>query len=212
MKRVFDLFLSVFGIFISSPLWFLLIFLIWLEDRQGVFYLQERVGMNGRIFKTIQFRSMFVGIEKKVGPLQAKENDWRVTRIGRYLRITALDALPQLWNIAKGEMSFVGPRALRQVEIDSASNVAHSIWEFPGARERSVVRPGLTGIAQILLSRDAPREVKFKYDVWYTKNRSFILDLQILLASFLILLSGKWESRFDKLGFFIKRIEKAVKF
>ncbi len=195
MKRIFDFTLAVLGIIISFPLCCIFGFLIWIEDKGNVFYLQERVGLNGKIFRSIKFRSMIIGAEKYIGPLQEVENDPRVTNIGKLLRITAMDELPQLINIAKGEMSFVGPRALRPVEIDTADGKAHSIWEFVDAKERSKVVPGLTGVAQILASRDIPREIKFKYDIWYIKNRNFLLDLYIILLSFLVTFLGRWEMR-----------------
>jgi len=113
-----------------------------------------------------------------------------------------MDAFPQLWNIFKGEMSFVGPRALREVEIECSDDKPRSIWEFEGAKERCMVRPGLTGVAQILAKRDIPRDRKFKYDIWYIKNRSFLLDLYLIFMSFMVSFCGAWESRGEKLNFF----------
>ena len=126
LKRPFDIALSFIGLVLSSPLWLLFGLLIWLQDRGPVFYGQERVGKNGRIFKALKFRSMIVDAEKGRGAVQAVENDPRVTKIGRILRATAMDELPQLWNIFKGDMSFVGPRALRPNEKEVHGRPGHA--------------------------------------------------------------------------------------
>src|SRR4030043_1105599 len=113
LKRLFDIFLSSIGILGSSPLWILFSLAIKLEDKGPVFYKQQRMGKNGRIFNALKFRSMIPDAEKHTGAVWATENDPRVTKVGRILRATAMDELPQLWNIFKGDMSFVGPRAER---------------------------------------------------------------------------------------------------
>ena len=195
MKRAFDILLSSIGLLLSAPLWAIIMLKIKSEDGGPLFYLQERVGKGGRIFKVIKFRSMVVDAEKKTGPIQATEHDPRVTRIGRILRKTAMDELPQLINIWKGDMSFVGPRALRpeerEVRGDSSSVDIRSI---PGYEGRLAVTPGLTGLAQIYLPADALRRNKFRYDLMYIKNRSFCFDLKLVFLSFWITFRGKWES------------------
>ncbi len=199
LKRLFDIGLSLTGLIGSSPLWVLFSLAILLEDGWPIFYLQERVGKNGRIFKAIKFRSMIKDAEKESGPIQAVENDPRVTRIGRILRATAMDELPQLVNILKGDMSFVGPRALRPKEKEVHGNPeALDIEKVPGYYERLDVRPGLTGMAQVYLPTDALRSEKFKYDLMYIKNQSFLLDLKLIFLSFWITFRGKWESREKK--------------
>ncbi len=200
MKRLLDIFLSIVGLIVSFPLWIVIGLLIWSREGRPIFYIQERVGLNGRIFNSLKFRSMIESAEECTGPSQAKEGDERITKIGMVLRATAMDELPQLINILKGDMSFVGPRALRPVEIDDESAGPKSVWEFEDFEERCKVRPGLTGIAQILAPRDIPRGKKFKYDIWYIKNRNFRLDIKIILVSFLISFIGKWETRTDRLG------------
>lgn len=197
-KRIFDMFLSSLGLFFSAPLWFIITILILLEDGMPIFYLQDRTGRGGRIFKGVKFRSMIKAAETGLGPIQAREHDARVTQIGGILRVTAMDELPQLWNIFKGDMSFVGPRALRPFEVDSEDDKVRSIWEFEGAKERSSVKPGLTGIAQILAPRDIPRSEKFKYDIWYVNNQNFWLDIKIIMFSFFITFMGKWEIRGER--------------
>jgi len=199
LKRPFDIILSSLGLILSSPLWLVFSFLIWIQDRGPVFYLQNRVGLGGRIFKAIKFRSMVKDAEKGRGAVQAVENDPRVTRVGRVLRATAMDELPQLLNIFKGDMSFVGPRALRPEEKEARGDgQARRLDEFPGYRERLAVRPGLTGLAQVYLPSDAPRRLKFRYDRLYIRRRSFRRDLGIMALSFWITFRGRWESRHKK--------------
>jgi lipopolysaccharide/colanic/teichoic acid biosynthesis glycosyltransferase len=199
LKRLFDIALSSFGILLSSPLWLLFGFLVWIQDRSPVFYTQERVGKDGRIFRAFKFRSMIKDAEKEAGPVQAVANDPRVTKIGRILRATAMDELPQLWNIFKGDMSFVGPRALRPAEKEvHGDGSSLAISEIPGYEERHKVRPGLTGLAQVYLPGDAPRIKKFEYDLRYIETRSFGLDLKTIFLSFWITFRGKWESREKK--------------
>jgi lipopolysaccharide/colanic/teichoic acid biosynthesis glycosyltransferase/VanZ family protein len=200
LKRPFDILLSSLGLIFSSPLWLIFSLLIWLQDRGPVFYLQDRVGRSGRIFKAIKFRSMVKDAEKGRGAVQAVERDPRVTRIGRIMRGTAMDELPQLVNIFKGDMSFVGPRALRPEEKEARGDgQVVSMESIPGYRERLAVRPGLTGLAQVYLPTDAPRRLKFRYDRLYIRRRSFWRDLAIMALSFWITFRGRWESRQKKI-------------
>lgn len=194
-KRLFDLFLSAFGLFLSWPLGLLVAFAIKLEDGGPVFYVQERMGKGGRTFKAYKFRSMVPNAEEGIGPLQAAKDDLRITRVGRFLRATALDELPQLLNILKGDMSFVGPRALRteEVEVGSAGELI-PLEKVPGCKARHQVRPGLTGLAQVYAPRDIPRRQKFRYDFLYIKRQSFWLDLGLIALSVWITLRGRWES------------------
>src|SRR5213078_2976600 len=121
-KRTLDVLLSATGLVLSAPLWLIIAALIKLEDHGPLFFSQERVGQGGGHFHAFKFRSMIPDAERKSGPLQSGENDPRVTRVGRVLRATAMEELPQLWNIFRGDMSFVGPRALRpeEIEVDGA--------------------------------------------------------------------------------------------
>jgi lipopolysaccharide/colanic/teichoic acid biosynthesis glycosyltransferase len=200
VKRVFDILLASAGLLISSPLWIIIILRIKLEDRGPVFYLQERVGKNGKIFRVIKFRSMIIDAEKEGVPIQATEHDPRVTKIGNILRKTAMDELPQLVNIWKGDMSFVGPRALRPEEREvRGSGVSVRIEKVPGYKDRLAVIPGLTGLAQVYLPADAPRRQKFRYDALYVKRQSFCFDLKLVLLSFWITFKGKWESSGKKI-------------
>ncbi len=199
LKRPFDIFLSFLGIILSSPLWILFALLIWLEDRGPVFYTQERMGRFGHIFKALKFRSMIPDAEKENVPVQATENDSRVTKVGKYMRKTAMDELPQLVNIFKGDMSFVGPRALRpqEKEVKGDGSVV-DISLISGFQERNRVRPGLTGLAQIYLPADAPRRKKFRYDSLYIRRQSFWFDIKLICLSFWITFRARWESHGQK--------------
>jgi lipopolysaccharide/colanic/teichoic acid biosynthesis glycosyltransferase len=154
-----------------------------------------RVGERGRMFEALKFRSMIEDAERGVGPVQAAAGDARITRVGRILRATAMDELPQLWNIFRGDMSFVGPRALRPEEAETSGGRSVPMASVPGFVERCAVQPGLTGIAQIYAPRDISRRQKFRFDRLYIRRRSFVLDLRLILVSFWITMRGSWEAR-----------------
>jgi lipopolysaccharide/colanic/teichoic acid biosynthesis glycosyltransferase len=196
LKRPFDVALSGIGLMLSFPLWALIATAIKLDDAGAVFYPQTRVGKGGARFKSWKFRSMTEGSETEVGPLQARDRDPRITRVGRLLRATAMDELPQLWNIFKGDMSFVGPRALLPEEIEvSGTGARVRIEQIRGYEARHRVRPGLTGLAQVYAPRDIPRRHKFKLDLLYVGRQSFWLDLKLIAVSFWISFRGTWERR-----------------
>jgi len=195
-KRLLDVALSGAGLVASLPVWLAATLLVKLEDGGPVFYAQERVGRAGRVFRVLKFRSMIPDAEARVGALQASHDDPRVTRIGRWLRATAMDELPQLWSIFRGDMSFVGPRALRPGEIEQAGDGRLvALEDVPGFAERCRVRPGLTGVAQIYAPRDITRREKFRYDRLYIRRQSFWLDVRLILLSFWITFRGTWEAR-----------------
>ena len=183
LKRPFDISLSLLGLAVSWPLWIVIGLLIWLQDRRPVFYKQDRVGKGGRLFQALKFRSMVSDAEKDGIPIQAVEDDPRVTPVGRILRSTAMDELPQLMNILRGDMSFVGPRALRPAEKEVLGGQSVPMTEIPGYRTRLAVRPGLTGLAQIYLPADAPRKHKFRLDGTYIRTMSFWLDFKLMPGS-----------------------------
>jgi lipopolysaccharide/colanic/teichoic acid biosynthesis glycosyltransferase len=197
-KRLLDVSLSGVGLLLSAPLWLAIAAAIKLEDGGPVFYTQDRVGEGARLFKVFKFRSMIVSAEAVVGALQATEADPRVTRIGRLMRATAMDELPQLWNIFRGDMSFVGPRALRPGEIEASDGAFIPLEEIPGYAERCRLRPGLTGVAQIYAPRDVGRRNKFRFDRVYARRESFGLDVRLIVLSFWITFRGKWEHRGSK--------------
>ncbi|HEX5215702.1 MAG TPA: sugar transferase [Vicinamibacterales bacterium] len=199
LKRALDVVLSGAGLIGSMPVWAIAAAAIKLEDGGPVFFGQERVGLGGRVFYVWKFRSMIPDAEAKVGALQASAHDPRVTRVGRLMRATAMDELPQLWSIFKGDMSFVGPRALRPGEIEvRGDGRMEALEDVPGFAERCRVAPGLTGVAQIFAPRDIPRRQKFRYDRVYIRRRSFLLDVRLILLSFWITFRGTWEARGQK--------------
>ncbi len=195
-KRILDVSLSTLGLILSSPLWLAIALTVKLGDGGPVFYGQERVGRGGRRFWSLKFRSMIPDADARYGPRQADDGDQRITRVGRFLRATALDELPQLWNILRGDMSFVGPRALMpsEIEVNGTGGPIH-LEDIPGYAERHQVRPGLTGLAQVYAPRDIPRKDKFRYDLLYVRHQSLWLDLRLIFVSFWITLRGRWESR-----------------
>ena len=199
LKRGFDLCLSSVGLLLSAPVWAIIAAAVRLQDGGPVFFPQERWGQHQRRFLVHKFRTMIPNAGAADVSVQATEDDPRITRVGRVLRATALDELPQLLNIWKGEMSFVGPRALpineRQGREESGDLPDEKI---PGFHERLQVRPGLTGIAQIYAPRDVLRRHKFRYDRFYIHRQSFWLDLKLIFLSFWITFRGAWERRGGK--------------
>jgi lipopolysaccharide/colanic/teichoic acid biosynthesis glycosyltransferase len=182
------------------PLWALIAAAIKIADGGPVFFRDRRVGREGREFPILKFRTMVPDADRLFGPRQAAELDPRVTRVGRWLRATAMDELPQLWNIVRGDMSFVGPRALRPGEILARGDGAVvALASVPGYRERHAVAPGLTGVAQIYADRDVSPRRKFHYDRLYIRRQSFGLDVRLIALSFWITLNGSWERRGAKL-------------
>lgn len=199
MKRLFDLVVSGAGLLILSPVALLIALAIKLDDGGPVFFEQDRVGLGGRVFSAFKFRSMVVDAERHTGAVQAVTNDPRVTRVGRVLRATAFDELPQLWNIFRGDMSVVGPRPLRPGEADTtADGRLLPLNAIPGYEARHRVRPGLTGLAQVYAPRDLPRTGKFRYDLLYQRRAGLGLDVRLILMSFWITVRGRWEDRGPK--------------
>jgi lipopolysaccharide/colanic/teichoic acid biosynthesis glycosyltransferase len=199
-KRSFDVALAGLGLVFSAPLSAVIALAVKLEDGGPVFYPQERAGREGARFKSLKFRTMVADSDARFGPLQARVDDPRVTRVGRVLRATAMDELPQLWNILVGDMSFVGPRALLPQEIElGGEGKPVPLESVAGFSTRNRVRPGLTGVAQVYAPRDLPRRRKFRYDALYVRRQSFWLDLKLIAASFWITFRGRWEHRGSKL-------------
>jgi lipopolysaccharide/colanic/teichoic acid biosynthesis glycosyltransferase len=195
-KRAFDVGVALAGLVLSAPFWLLIAALIKLNDSGPVFYGQERVGRGGVRFWSWKFRSMVPDADARFGPRQAVASDTRITRVGRVLRATAMDELPQLWNVLRGDMSVVGPRALMPEEIEvSGDGVSVPLEKIAGFDSRHRVRPGLTGIAQIYADRDIPRHQKFRYDLLYIRKQTLWLDLRLMLLSFWITLRGRWDVR-----------------
>ena len=193
LKRSFDFLLSFMGLLLSAPLWPFIALAIKLEDGGTVFFLQRRVGRAGRIFRALKFRTMHPDAEKAAGPTLATPDDPRVTRMGRWLRATALDELPQLVNILLGQMSFVGPRPERPEFVNRYKD------QLQGYEERFEVHPGLTGLAQVYGHYNSSPRTKLRYDILYLKRGSFWLDLRLIFLSFWISSRGRWQVRGRKL-------------
>jgi len=199
MKRALDLFLSSLMLLVSAPLWPVIAIAIKLDSRGPVFYKQRRWGRGGQQFDLYKFRSMRVDTEAPPTVVQATFGDPRITRVGRTLRAMGLDELPQLVNIWRGDMSFVGPRALAVGEAAQLeSGVPTAYEDVPSFSERLEVAPGLTGLATIYLPKDAPVQKKLEYDLRYVRDRTLALDVKLIALSFWISVRGKWETRSPK--------------
>ncbi len=197
LKRSFDIVFAGVALIVSFPLWIIVSLAIYIEDAGPIYFTQERVGKRGKSFQVIKFRTMKYYRNHKHLDIDLEE-DTRVTRIGQILRAVALDELPQLINILKGDMSIVGPRALPFEIEDGERSRYKNIGEIPGCYLRSQVCPGLTGLAQVYASKDASRRNKFRYDNLYVRNMSFVLDFKLIFRSFWITFKGEWESRQKK--------------
>ena len=193
-KRWFDLSILALAHLLLLPLWLLLWtlipLLIWIADRGPVFYKQERVGKDGRVFTMRKFRTMVRDADRD-GPAWTTEGDPRVTRIGKLLRRTALDELPELLSIWKGDMSLVGPRAL---DVEEQKGMEELI---PGFAHRLQVLPGLTGLAQVYDRADDASD-KFSYDLEYLERVGFWLDSKLLIISVWNTLTARWDRRGGK--------------
>jgi sugar transferase (PEP-CTERM system associated) len=188
VKRVAGFAGAFFGLIILLPLIASVALAIKLDSSGPVFFRQERVGENGKIFNLFKFRSMKVDAEETSGPVWTTYNDPRITRVGQIIRKLRIDEIPQIWNVLKGEMSFVGPRPERDFFVQKLEK------KVPFYRERFTVKPGITGYAQVLYPYGASEQdalEKLKYDLYYIKNMSFILDLMVIFKTIKIVLLGR---------------------
>ncbi len=189
LKRLFDICTASLLLFLMWPFMLITAIFIWFEDRDGpVIYKQERVGANGKPFQLLKFRSMSVDAEKNGEAQWAKKNDARVTRVGKIIRDIRLDELPQIYNILRGEMSFIGPRPERPKFVEQF------IGEIPFYDARHRIKPGLMGWAQLCYPYGASTEdaaQKLRYDLYYAKHHSLLFDLRILIQTIEVVLIGK---------------------
>jgi sugar transferase (PEP-CTERM system associated) len=186
-KRITESSLSLIGLLLLSPIILVISILIKIDSRGPVFYKQERVGEGGKIFKLLKFRSMVENAETN-GPVWAEKDDKRVTRVGRWMRKWRIDEIPQMFNVLKGDMSFVGPRPERSFFVERLRK------EIPFYDQRFSVKPGVTGWAQIKYRYGASKEdalEKLEYDLYYIKNLSPLYDLIIIFETIKVVLSGK---------------------
>lgn len=187
LKRVLDILCSLIGLILSFPICILAAIAIKLTSRGPIFFVQERVGEDGEIFPLIKFRTMRQDAEAKSGPVWAAKNDARVTAVGRFMRLTRIDEIPQFLNILAGQMSFVGPRPEREHFVDQLKQ------DVPFYPLRHTVKPGLTGWAQVCHPYGASIEdaqEKLRYDLYYIKNMSLLFDVNIILRTVAVIMRG----------------------
>jgi sugar transferase (PEP-CTERM system associated) len=187
-KRAFDIFVSGVVLVATLPIMLVAVLAIWRETGRPILYRQKRVGESGRVFEILKFRSMRVDAEKDGVARWAKKNDDRVTRVGKFLRLTRVDELPQLINVIRGDMSFVGPRPERPPFVHELSQ------KVPFYASRHSVKPGITGWAQIRYPYGASVDdavQKLQFDIYYVKNHSLFLDLVVLFQTAQVVLFGK---------------------
>ena len=190
-KRGFDLVLALVGLLISAPIWGLSIFLIWLEDPGPLFFVKNSVGKGGVNFRQFKLRTMVRGAEEHTGPVLAQLGDQRVLRVGRLLRKTALDELPQLVNILAGQMSFVGPRPQRTVLV------REYLQKMPEYAWRHQVLPGIAGLAQVAGDYYLTPRQKLRFDRLYIRYSGLGFDLKLILLACLITFWLRWQKDWD---------------
>lgn len=184
IKRIFDLFVGLIGILFSLPIVIVFAFLIRVTSKGPVFYKQERVGYMGATFNVIKLRSMYQNAEAKTGAVWAKKDDPRITPIGKFMRKTRIDELPQFWNVLRGDMSLVGPRPERPSLTEKFSR---NIPDFP---KRLRIIPGITGYAQINGGYDITPDKKCELDNYYIDHYSLLFDIKMLFGTIKIVISG----------------------
>lgn len=186
LKRGFDIVFAAGALVVGAPLMLIIAALIKLTSPGPVFYRQERVGLDGKVFRLFKFRSMIPDAEAKTGPVFAKENDERITPLGRILRRTSLDELPQLFNVLRGDMSVVGPRPERPVFVERFAS------EVPRYLERHKVKSGMTGWAQVNgLRGNTSIARRVEYDLYYIENWSLLFDIRIIIRTIWQVILGK---------------------
>ncbi|WP_257148627.1 sugar transferase [Bacillus sp. AFS073361] len=184
LKRAYDIFLATVGLIIAIPIVLLFSILIVIETPGSPFYVQERLGKNGKRFKLMKLRSMTMDAERE-GAKWAEVNDPRITKVGAFIRKTRIDELPQLVSVLKGDMSIVGPRPERPFFTAIFNK------EIKGFEKRLLVKPGLTGLAQVSGGYDmSPRE-KLQYDLVYIQNLTFSLEVKIMVKTFKVIFTGE---------------------
>lgn len=187
LKTFFDYGLSIVVVGVTLPLWIIIAVAIKVNSKGPVFYRQERVGKGGHTFRIFKFRSMVQDAESKSGPVWAGKDDPRITWVGKILRKTRLDELPQFLNVLRGEMSIVGPRPERPAFVEELREV------YPFYSKRLTIKPGITGWAQVKLEYDTSVEdvaEKLKFDFYYLENQSLFLDLEILVRTLVVVITG----------------------
>lgn len=185
VKRISDIVFSVLGLLVLSPLFLLIAILVRCTSKGPAVFRQERLGRDAKVFRICKFRTMAENSEHTGSGVYSDRNDSRVTKVGRFLRATSLDELPQLWNILRGDMSFIGPRP----------PLTYHPWTIDRYSEEQLrmfrVRPGITGWAQVHGRRELEWHERLRLNVWYADHISFALDLKIVFLTVGVMLSGK---------------------
>jgi len=184
IKRAYDIFLATVGLIMALPIVLFFTILIVIESPGSPFYVQERLGKNGKRFKMVKLRSMRMDAEKD-GAKWAVVNDPRITKVGAFIRKTRIDELPQLVSVLKGDMSIVGPRPERPFFTAKFKK------EIKGFENRLLVKPGLTGLAQVSGGYDISPKEKLQYDLAYIQNLTFSLEVKIILKTFKVIFTGE---------------------
>lgn len=188
LKRILDVAFSIAGVIVLSPLLLLLALAVKLTSKGPIIYSQTRVGKDGKLFEIYKLRTMKVDAEKDSGPVWARSNDNRLTPIGKFLRKSHMDELPQFINVINGDMSIIGPRPERPVFVDEFKKT------IEGYQGRLAVKPGITGLAQVRHRYDATIEdvkKKLKYDLLYIKKMCLMSDFRIILRTFRVVITGE---------------------
>ena len=185
LKRILDILFSIFVLIVLFPIWVLVAILIKLTSKGPIFFIQDRPGKNKNIFKVYKFRTMKPGSERMIKGKEVLNDDDRVTKIGKFLRRTKIDEIPQVINILKGDMSLVGPRPERIASLDDYDEEIS---------KRLKVKPGITGLAQVSGNIYLDLNDRYKFDVYYVEHYSFLLDIKIIVRTFLVVILG--EDRF----------------
>ncbi|MFH1523952.1 MAG: sugar transferase, partial [Chloroflexota bacterium] len=191
LKRTFDFSLAFLGLILSTPIWLLSAWLLWMEDPGTLLFVKNSVGRGGINFHQFKFRTMIRNAEDQSGPRLADERDKRTLRVGHFLRKTALDELPQLLNILRGEMSFVGPRPQRTVLVHQY------LPTLPAYAERHRVLPGLSGLAQVMGSYYISPQQKLRLDRIYVRHASLGFDLKLIILAFLVVFYLRWKKNWN---------------
>jgi lipopolysaccharide/colanic/teichoic acid biosynthesis glycosyltransferase len=181
MKRITDIVISVIGIIITSPVITITALLIMFESKGGWLYKQQRVGQNGSIFVIYKLRTMYINTDE----VWTEKDDPRITRIGKSIRRRRIDELPQLINVLRGEMSLIGPRPERPVYEDAIAK------ELPDFKERLKIKPGITGWAQVNGGYNNSNAEKLKMDLYYIQNKSFLMDIKIMIMTLAIIITAR---------------------
>jgi lipopolysaccharide/colanic/teichoic acid biosynthesis glycosyltransferase len=182
LKRIFDILASGIALIVLFPIFAAIGIFIKLDSKGSVFFVQERAGKDGKIFKAYKLRTMIQGADKKTEGIFINRDNLYISRIGKFLRRSGIDELPQLINVLKGDMSLVGPRPTLKYQVENYNDIQ---------KQRLLIKPGITGWALINGRNKLTWPERIKLDIWYIENRSFWLDLKILFRTIIVVVNGE---------------------